>query len=185
LLSVLATCLRPTPADTTNTPPKALTRQIGGLFDSLVRLSAIQGQLMNRSVRIKNFLTASLLFFCAFPSYASTSINLLNIFYFEHAYVSANDCASRGFPTNSIHADWINKNASTHDQISNEVINDFVKRGLNNKQAENELQGVREQYRRQALSETQLSNTLCGAFREYLSNISTLKDSKYKSTRAK
>jgi len=32
-----ATCLPPLSAIATNTPPKALTRQLGGLFDSLVR----------------------------------------------------------------------------------------------------------------------------------------------------
>ena len=153
--------------------------------NSVVRLPEMQGRLMYKSVRVKTFLATPLLFLCALSSSASTSTNLLNVFYFEHAHVSATDCASRGFPTKSIHADWIKLNASAHDQVSEEIINDFLKNGLSRRQALNELQGIREQYRDQALSETRLSSKLCGAFREYLSNISTLKESKYISTPAK
>ena len=142
----------------------------------------MQGRLMYKSIRVNTFLAAPLLFLCALSSSASTSTNLLNVFYFEHAYVSAADCASRGFPTKSIHADWVKANAPAHDQLSEEIINDLLKSGLSKRQAVNELLDIREQYRNQALSETRLSDKLCGAFREYLSNISTLRESKYIST---
>lgn len=139
----------------------------------------MQRRLMFKPVRVNTFLAAPLLLLSALSSSASTSTNLLNVFYFEHAYVSAIDCASRGFPTKSIHADWVKANASTHDQVSDKIINDLLNNGLSRRQAVNELQGIRAQYRSQALNETRLSDKLCGAFREYLSNISTLRESKY------
>lgn len=162
--------------------------QASGMCQQL-GIPALQGGYMNRSIRITKLSMVSLfqviaLYLCTFSTYASTSKELLNVFYFEHTYVSAADCASRGFPTQSIHADWLDKNASIHVHLSNEIVNNFIKRGLNKQQAETVLQGIRANYRRQSSSETRPSNTICGAFREYLSNISTLPNSIFLPTRA-
>lgn len=121
---------------------------------------------------------------CTFPTYAKDlSTNLLNIFYFEHAHVSAADCELRGFPTKSIHKDWLKMNASIHERISSEIIADFRQKGLSETEARDTILGVRKKYRDQSVKQTRLSDALCGAFRQYLSNISTLEESRYASTR--
>lgn len=73
---------------------------------------------------------------CTFSTYAKDlSTNLLNVFYFEHAHVSAADCDLRGFPSKSIHTDWLKMNAAIHERISNEIIADFRQKGLSEKEA--------------------------------------------------
>jgi hypothetical protein len=128
-------------------------------------------------------IVASVLLMYTLSVNASTiNVNLLNVFYFEHASVSAADCASRGFPTKSIYSDWLVSNKKIHDRISRELMQEFTKMGLSENEAENNISVIRNKYRIQSSKEARPSKKICGAFREYLSSISTLRDSKYSPT---
>lgn len=146
-------------------------------------------RLMNRLFaagpqRARDLRRAAALLLVASSCHASSyENNMLNVFYFESAQVNAVDCASRGFPTKSIHADWLRTNNPIHQKILGEVIDEYLKKGLSRREAENTLLAVREQYRRMAAEGTRLDNTLCGAFRDYLSNLYTIKGSRYLPTR--
>lgn len=109
--------------------------------------------------------------------------NMLNVFYFEHAQVSAVDCAKRGFPTLPIHADWLRTNNVVHQKIVDEIIDELIERGASRREAESSLMATRETYRRQAIEETRLDSALCRVFREYLGNMHTVKGSRYLPTR--
>lgn len=108
-------------------------------------------------------------------------VNLLNIFYFEHASVSTNDCEARGFPSRSVYENWLKTNSPIHESISKEVLSDLMKKGLTKQQAEAVLVEIRGEYRLKSFKESRPSNTICGAFNKYLRGFSGLKNSRFAS----
>jgi hypothetical protein len=124
--------------------------------------------------------------FLIYPKFANSNdfdTNLLNIFYFEHATLTADECEKRGFPSRSIYAKWLNENNSIHQIIIKEVLNDFAKKGLTEKQSELMLSDIRLTYQKMSIKEISTSNKICGAFREYISGFDTLDRSLFKGIR--